>query len=39
MYLDNYKHLIQQIAKMIVPKFIHMKKNVLAKKTRSLFLQ
>ncbi len=26
MYYDNYKHLLQQIAKTIVPKFIHMKK-------------
>jgi hypothetical protein len=27
MYLDNYKHLLQQVAKMIVPKIVHMKKE------------
>jgi hypothetical protein len=27
MYLDDCKHLLQQVAKNIIPKFIHMKKN------------
>jgi hypothetical protein len=31
MYLDNYKHLLQQVSKTIVPKFIHMKKMFLGK--------
>jgi hypothetical protein len=33
MYWDNYKHLLQQIAKNILPKFIHMKKKKLGKRT------
>jgi hypothetical protein len=37
MYLDNYKHLLWQVAKAIVPKFIHMKKLFLGKKTYNLF--
>jgi hypothetical protein len=29
MYLKNYKHLLEQVAKKIVSKFIHMKKFFL----------
>jgi hypothetical protein len=31
MYLENYKHLLQQVAKNIIPKFICMKKLFLRK--------
>jgi len=39
MYLDNYKHLLWQVAKTIVPKFIHMKKFFFIKKTYNPFLK
>jgi hypothetical protein len=37
MYLDNYKHLSQQVAKKIVPKFINMKKSFWDKDIQSYF--
>ncbi len=39
MHLDNYKPLLLQVAKKIVPKFIHMKKFFLAKWIYSPFLK
>jgi len=39
MYLNNYKHLLKQIAKKKVLKFIHMKKVFWGKKTYNAFLQ
>jgi hypothetical protein len=35
MYWDNYKHLLQQIAKKLVPKFIRMKKLYRQKNMQS----
>jgi hypothetical protein len=38
MYLDNYKHLLQQVAKKIVSKFIHIYKDFFVKNTYNPFL-
>jgi hypothetical protein len=39
MYWENYKHLLEQIVKNIVPKFIRMKKKIIGKKTWNPFLK
>jgi hypothetical protein len=36
-YYDNYKHLLQQVANKIVPKFIHNKKKIVKKNHTILF--